>query len=198
MDAAFRQVRWLSLVAMGLSAGLTIWAVWWSFAQVAKADRRIYLLSNGKILEAVAVDRDENLAVEARDHLKTFHRLFFNLDPDDKAIRAGMGRALYLADGSAKRLYDDQVEKGYIGGLISGNISQSVVLDSIWLDLDSEPYPFRCLGLETLTRATGVTTRSFVTQGYLRRVTRSDNNSHGLLIERLEVVENRDLKTQNR
>ncbi len=198
MDEAFRQVRWLSLVAMGLSAGVTTWVVGWSFAQVAKADNRIYLLSNGKVLEAVARDREDNLAVEARDQLKTFHRLFFNLDPDDKSIRAGMGRAMYLADGSAKRLYDDQVEKGYIGGLISGNISQSVVLDSIWLDLNSEPYQFRCLGLETLTRSTSVTTRSFISQGYLRSVARSDNNPHGLLIERLEVVENRDLKTQNR
>ena len=198
MDEAFRQVRYLSLVAMGLSAGITIWAVWWSFDQVAKADRRIYLLSNGKVLEAIAGDREDNLPVEARDHLKTFHRLFFNLDPDDKAIRASMGRALYLADGSAKRLYDDEVEKGYIGGLISGNISQSVVLDSIWLDMNSEPYAFRCMGLETLTRATSVTTRTFISQGYLRSVARSDNNPHGLLIERLEVVENRDLKTQNR
>ena len=198
MDEAFRQVRWLSLGAMVLSAGITVCALWRSLAAVAMADRRIYVLSNGKVLEAIAGDREANLPVEARDHLKTFHRLFFNLDPDEKAIRSGMGRALYLADGSAKALYDDEVEKGYISGLISGNISQSVVLDSIWLDMNSEPYAFRCLGLETLTRATSVTTRTFVSEGFLRSVARSDNNPHGLLIERLEVVENRELKTQNR
>ena len=37
MDEAFRQVRWLSLAAMGLSAAITLWVVSWSFAQVAKA-----------------------------------------------------------------------------------------------------------------------------------------------------------------
>lgn len=198
MDEAFRQVRWLSLGSMLLSAVVSIWSVFLGLAHAATAEQRIYVLSDGKVLEAVAADRKQNLPVEARDHLRTFHRLFFNLDPDEKAIRANMDRALYLADGSAKALYDDQVEKRFIGGLISGNISQSVMLDSIWLDLNTEPYAFRCVGRQTLTRATSVTTRLLVTQGFLRSVERSDNNPHGFLIERFEVVDNKELKTQSR
>jgi hypothetical protein len=82
--------------------------------------------------------------------------------------------------------------------LISGNISQSVVLDGIWMDLSAEPYPFQCTGTQILTRSTSITTRSFVTKGTLRSVEASDNNPDGFLIEGLEVVENKDLKTQNR
>ena len=109
-----------------------------------------------------------------------------------------MNLSFYLADGSAKALYDDEVEKGFINGLVSGNISERVVLDSIWLDTRSEPYVFKCIGAQTLTRSTSVTVRSIVTQGFLRNVNRADNNPHGFLIERFEVVENKEIKISNR
>jgi conjugative transposon TraK protein len=192
LDDLFRQVRRLSIGSMILSAIVSTVAIREGYSYATRSGGRIYLLLDGKVLEAVAGDRGENVPVEARDHLQTFHRWFFNLDPDDKQIRASIGKALYLADGSAKALYDDEVEKGYIAGLISGNISQRVHLDSIWLDMDSKPYAFRCVGRDTLTRSTSVTTRTLVTRGYLRPVERSDNNPHGFLIENLEVVENND------
>jgi conjugative transposon TraK protein len=198
MDESFRQVRWLSLGSMLLSAVVSSWAVYFGISQIEKAGSRIYVLFDDKVFAAVATDRRENLPVIARSHIRAFHRYFFNLDPDEKAIRVNMDRAFYLADGSAKTLYNNQLEKGFIAGLISGNISQSVVLDSIWLDLSSEPYAFYCTGSQLLTRATSITTRSFVTKGSLRSVEASDNNPDGFLIEGFEVVENKDLKTQNR
>ena len=39
---------------------------------------------------------------------------------------------------------------------------------------------------------------SLITEGYLRNVSRSDNNSHGFLIEKWTIIENKDLKTENR
>jgi conjugative transposon TraK protein len=198
LNEAFKQVRWLSLGSIVLCAVISCWAIVHGFSETDRVMQRIYILSDGKVLEAMAADRRENVPVELRDHLRTFHRLFFDLDPDEKAIRNAMDRSFYLGDGSIKALYEDQVEKGFISGLISGNISQSVVLDSIWLDVDQEPYAFRCAGTQTLTRATSITTRSLITQGFVRTVERSDNNPHGFLIERFEVVENKDLKTVNR
>jgi conjugative transposon TraK protein len=196
LDEGFRQVRWLSLGSIVMSAVVSIWTIYAGCSVAGKASQRIYLLTDGKAFEALAADRRQNLPVEARDQLRTFHSLLFNLDPDEKAIKASVGRALYLADGSAKALYDDQLEKGYISGLISGNISQSVELDSISVDFSATPYAFRCAGVETLTRSTNVTTRSLVTRGFLRCVERSDNNPHGFLIERFEVVENSNGKTK--
>lgn len=198
LEEAFRKVRRLSLGFVVLSAAVSWWAIYNGTREAEKARKTVYVLLNGKAMEAVAADRKENLPVELRDHLRTFHRLFFDLDPDEKAIKASVLQSLYLADGSAKALYDDEVEKGFISGLISGNISQSVKLDSIWLNVDQEPYAFRCRGTQTMTRATSVTMRSLVTQGLVRNVERSDNNPHGFLIERFEVVENKDLKTVKR
>ena len=103
-----------------------------------------------------------------------------------------------MADGSAKRTYDDLRENGYYAGIISGNISQRLTVDSIQVVTDNYPYRFRCYGRQEIVRPTSILTRSLVTEGQLRNVSRSDNNPHGFLIERWETIENRDLKTENR
>jgi conjugative transposon TraK protein len=133
--------------------------------------------------------------VEARDHVKTFHRLFFTLDPDDPVITSNITQALYLADGSAKRQYDDLRESGYYASVISGNISQRITVDSVTIDTHRYPYYFRCYATETLTRTTAIITRSLITEGYLRNVSRSDHNPHGFLIERWRILENKNIKT---
>jgi conjugative transposon TraK protein len=165
---------------------------------VSRAQGRVYILANGKVLEALASDRKENIPVEARDHVRTFHGLFFTLDPDEKVIEGNLSRALYLADGSAKRIYENLKESGYYANVISANISQRLVIDSIRLDMTSYPFYFRCYGQETIIRTTSIVTRDLVTEGWLRDVSRSDNNAHGFLIERWSILENKDLKVEQR
>lgn len=160
--------------------------------------QKIYILANGKALEAYASERKDNIPVEARDHVKTFHQLFFTLTPDDKAIRQQIGRALYLADHSAKREYDNLSEKGFYVSIVSGNISQKIEIDSVAVNLDQHPYFFRCYATQNITRTTSTVSRSLITEGYLREISRSDNNPHGFLIERWTTMENRDIKIQNR
>lgn len=172
--------------------------VYHSFTLVSEMQGRIYILANDKALEAYSSDRKENVPVEARDHVKTFHKLFFTLDPDDKAIQANIAKALYLADGTAKRTYDDLKENGYYAGLISGNVNQTIAIDSVMIDINTQPYRFRCYATQTIVRPTTITTRSLLTEGALRNVSRSDNNPHGFLIERWNTLDNRDIKTINR
>jgi hypothetical protein len=66
------------------------------------------------------------------------------------------------------------------------------------VDLVSAPYFFHCYGTIKITRPNSIVTRSLITQGYLRNVSRSDHNPHGFLIERWETLENKDIKTENR
>jgi len=198
IERRFQRFRWLSLTFVLGSSVLGCWGIYNGSREADRARRVVYVLRNGNALQAISTDRDENLVVELKDHLRTFHRYFFDLDPNEKEIKASMNQSFYLADGSAKTLFDDQVEKGYINGLVSGNISVRISLDSIWLDTHTEPYAFRCIGVQTLTRSTSITTRTIVTRGYVRNVNRADNNPHGFLIERFAVEENKDIKTVNR
>ena len=165
---------------------------------VSRAQERIYVLAAGKALEAVAADRKENIPVEARDHVRSFHQYFFSLDPDEKVIRGNLGRALYLADASALRVSDNLRENGYYSGIVAGNISQEVAVDSVSLNMDSYPFYFRCYATERIIRPTSIVTRNLLTEGWLRNTARSDNNPHGFLIERWGILDNHDLKTETR
>ncbi len=127
-----------------------------------------------------------------------FHQYFFTLDPDDKVIQSNLTKALYMADASAKHAYDNLKENGYYANVISGNISQQISIDSIQIDLNQYPFYFRCFGTEKIIRPTSTVTRDLITEGYLRNVSRSDNNPHGFLIERWNTIENKDIKIENR
>ncbi len=198
IDSAFKQVRLFSLGVIISCTLICCYAIYNSYKASAAVESRIYILADGKALEAFAGDRKENIPVEARDHVKMFHHYFFTLDPDDKVIQANISKALYLADGSAKRVYESLQENNYYTGIISGNVSQEITVDSVLLDMNHYPFYFKCLANEQITRLTTITTRSLITEGYLRNVSRSDNNPHGFLIERWATLENKDLKTENR
>ena len=198
IDTAFRQVRAFALVMVISSIAFSGYITYKSYEVVSKVESRIYILAGGKVLEASAGNRRENIPVEARDHVKTFHQYFFSLDPDDKVITTNITKALYLADGSARRMYESLKENNYYTGIISGNISQTISVDSVVVNTSSYPYYFRCFATERITRPSTITTRSLLTEGYLRNVSRSDNNPHGFLIEKWSTLENRDLKTVSR
>jgi conjugative transposon TraK protein len=197
IDSAFKHIKLFSYLLIFACIAIACFAVWKSYESSDNYKKHIYILANGKALEAIASDRKQNIPVEARDHIKVFHEDFFNLDPDDKQIQVTITKALYLADESAKTQYDNLRESGYYANLISGNISQEVTVDSIRLDMDTYPYAFRCYATEKLIRSTSTTTRNLITQGELRNVSRSDNNPHGFLIEKWETLENRDEQVKN-
>lgn len=198
IDTAFKHVRLFSLIIILACAFTCCFTLSKSYQLVTQAQERIYILTNGKVLEAYSAERKDNIPVEGRDHVKMFHHFFFTLDPDEKMIQATVKKALYLADISAKRQYDNLKENRYYSNIISGNISQTIEADSVTIDVNSYPYYFRYYATQQIIRATSIVMRSLVTEGYLRNVARSDNNSHGFLIERWNTLENHDIKTINR
>jgi conjugative transposon TraK protein len=198
LDSSFQHIRLFCIVVIVFCFSADGFITWQAFRMVERAQGKIYILSSGKALEAFASDRKENTPVEARDHIRSFHQYFFSLDPDEKVITANITRSLYLADGSAKRLYDNLKENGYYAGIISGNISQEITVDSIDLDMKDYPYHFRCYATQKIIRPTSLVTRDLITEGWLRNTSRSDNDPHGFLIERWVTLENKDLKVESR
>ncbi len=198
IDRSFRHIKLFSIVFLIACSFLTLFVIYNSFSLAAQTGEKIYVLANGKALEAIASDRKDNIPVEAKDHVRTFHHYFFTLDPDEKVIESNLTKALYLADGSAKRQYDNLKENSYYANVMAGNISQELEVDSVYVDINRYPFYFRCYGTQKIIRPTTIVSRSLVTEGYLRNVARSDNNSHGFLIEKWYTLENRDIKTENR
>jgi conjugative transposon TraK protein len=198
IDTAFRHIRLFTLIVIILSFGLCAFVLYKSYRIESIIQSKVYVLANGKVLDAFASERKDNITVEAKDHINVFHHYFFTLDPDEKVITRNITKAMYMADASAKRQYENLKESNYYTNIISGNISQQIVVDSISLNTNSYPYHFKCYATQQIIRATSIVHRSLITEGFLRNVSRSDNNSHGFLIERWLTIENNDIKTITR
>lgn len=194
IDTAFQHIKRFSVFLILANVLILCFGMYKSYEFADKAQNRIHILYNGKVLEAIAADRKSNIPVELRDHIKMFHHYFFSMDPDEKAILSNITKALYLADESAKKQYDNLKESGYYSNLISANISQEIEVDSIALDLNVYPYLFKCYATQKLIRSSSTVVRKLVTIGQVRDLrSQTDNNPHGFLIQRWETISNQDV-----
>ncbi|MGN6493170.1 MAG: conjugative transposon protein TraK [Agriterribacter sp.] len=198
IDSAFRHIRLFSVVFLCACTVISVYALYLARQVSTHAQNKVYVLASGKAIEAYASERKENLAAEAKDHVQRFHELFFNVSPDHQMIHRNISRALYLADRSAKQQYDNLKENGFYTQVISGNIHQELYVDSVTIHLERDPFFFRMYATLEMVRPTSIATRSLITEGDLRMIARSENNAHGLLIERWTIVENKDIKIKSR
>ena len=86
IDTAFRYIRSFSIALIAACILISIIVVYKSYQLSSHAQQRIYILANGKALEAYSADRKDNIPVEATDHVKMFHHYFFTLDPDGRCF----------------------------------------------------------------------------------------------------------------
>ena len=198
IDSSFRHIKIFTFLVVAGCFLLCGFVLYKSYELSARVQDKIYILAGDQAMEAFASKRKDNVLVEAKSHISLFHIYFFTLDPDDKVIEKNISKALYMADASAKKQYNNLKETGYYSNIIAGNISQQISVDSITVDIKAEPYFFHCYSTERIIRPNSIVTRNLITQGYLRNVSRSDHNPHGFLIERWETLENKDIKTENR
>lgn len=199
IESNFRQLRLYSLVFAGICTVITLIAVWKSYSFAEAQRQKIYVLDNGKsLLLALSQDLSQNRPVEAREHVRRFHELFFSLSPDKAAIESNINRALLMADKSALTYYKVLMEKGFFNMLIAGNISQIVKVDSIKCDFERYPYEVTTYARQRIMRESNITERSLVTTCQLVNSVRSDNNPQGFMLENLNIIENKDLTTYDR
>lgn len=199
IESGFRHLRSFSIVFLVACAFISGYAVWksYDFAEVQR--QKIYVLDEGKsLMLALSQDLSQNRPVEAREHVRRFHELFFTLAPDKAAIEDNIRRALFLSDKTAFGHYRDLVEKGYYNRIISGNISQRIVVDSIVCNFETYPYDVSTYAQQFIIREKSVTRRKLITHSRLRNSVRSDNNPHGFILEGFNVIDNSNIGTVDR
>lgn len=195
IETSFRQIRLFTLVFLGLCAVVAVFSVVKSYQFAQRQREKIYVLDQGKsLMLALSQDLSQNRPVEAREHVRRFHELFFTLAPDRAAIESNINRALFLCDKSAYHYSQDLQEKGYYNRVVAAT-SISRCRSIRW---SATSIPTRT-GVTTyarqmIIRESNVTERSLVTRCNLINSVRSDNNPQGFTMERFEIVENRDLR----
>lgn len=199
IENSFQQIRLYAIVFALLCIMVTGYTTWQSYVFAEQQRQKVYVLDNGKsLMLALAQDASINRPVEAREHIRRFHELFFTLAPDKDAIESNMKRAFNLADKSAFDYYKDLAEKGYYNRIISGNVQQRIDVDSVICDFDHYPYAVKTYAKQFIIRSSNVTKRNLVTSCYLVNSVRSDSNPQGFNIEKFAVMENRDIEVIER
>lgn len=199
IESSFKQIRIFGIAFLCLCALVTGYSVWNAYDFAEAQRQKIYVLDDGKsLMLALSQDLSQNRPVEAREHVKRFHELFFTLSPDKSAIESNIGRALFLSDRTAFNYYKDLSEKGFYNRIISGNINQTIQVDSINCNFDVYPYAIETYSKQMIIRQSNVTERSLITHCKLLNSVRSDNNPHGFTIEGFEIKENKDIRVLSR
>lgn len=199
IESSFKQIRLFTFVFAVLCFGVVGVVVFKSYQFAEEQRQKIYVLDNGKsLMVALSQDMSINRPVEAREHVRRFHELFFTIAPDKNAIESNVKRAFNMADQSAFNYYKDLQEKGFYNRIISGNVQQRIELDSVVANFNSYPYGVKTYARQFIIRSSNLTIRNLVTDCSLVNSVRSDSNPQGFTIEKFNVIENRDLETVER
>lgn len=192
IEKTFRFSKTMALVAVICSFLFSGTVVVLSYIKIERERQKIYVLDQDKsLILALQQDLKQNRPVEARDHVRMFHELFFTLAPDNAAIRSNVQRAFELADKTAYNYYKDLLEAGYYNRIVRSNIFQRIEIDSIVCNFDQYPYEAIAYCQQVINRESNSARRSLVTTCQLVNVMRSDNNPHGFLLQNFRVLENK-------
>lgn len=151
---------------------------------------QIYILDGDIPFLAERAQLEENFVMEAKAHVQLFHHYFFNLPPDDAYIKWTVGKAMYMADGSALKQHQALNEKGFYSDIVSSSAVCMIKCDSI--NFDEHEKTFTYYGTQLIKRRTREQLRSLITTGKIETVPRTQNNPHGLMITNWKTLENKD------
>nr|WP_311520856.1 conjugative transposon protein TraK [uncultured Porphyromonas sp.] len=199
LETNYKKMRFYTLTFISFCLIVCLGALMYSYMQVQESKRVIYVLDkSGSMMLATNQDAKMSRPIEAREHVRRFHDLLLTLTPDDKAINNNLNSAIAMADNSAYVYYSDLAEKGYYQRIVNGDMIQTIICDSIKVNMDSYPYTWRYYGKQRITRASLLETRNFVSEGGLVDVVRSDNNPSGFMLTQFRVLDNSKINSTER
>lgn len=175
---------------------ISIANIWTARGMVTDAQQKIYVLDGNVPILVERSTMQETLDVEAKSHIEMFHHYFFTLAPDDKYIKYTMEKAMYLVDETGLAQYNTLKEKGFYSNIMGTSAVFSIYCDSIKVDMQNMDFTY--YGRQRIERRSSILTRELVTAGQLKRVPRTDNNPHGLLIVNWRTLLNKDIEQKNK
>ena len=161
-------------------------------AKLSSEERKqVYVLDGDIPFLAQRTQEEANFVMEAKADIQLFHQYFFNLAPDDDYIKWTIGKALYMADGSALKQKQGMDESGFFNDVVSTSATCTIICDSIKLDERARKFVY--YGTQTIRRPSRTIRRTLITTGGLINAPRTENNPHGLLITNWRTLKNIDL-----
>lgn len=193
------KIKLVSIICVSVIVGciiISVSSIMAATSMVVDAQKKIYVLDGNVPILVNRTTMEETLDVEARSHIEMFHHFFFTLAPDDKYIKYTMEKAMYLVDETGLAQYNTLKEKGFYSNIMGSSAVFSIFCDSIKIDMDKMEFEY--YGRQRIERRSNILMRELVTAGNLKRVPRTDNNPHGLLITNWRTLLNKDIEQKNK
>lgn len=198
INRSFNVMKQFALTALAVSGIVVIAAVALTTKRLNDLQGTVYVVDRGSAVMASRSSEDAYRDIEAKDHVLRFHELMLNVTPNAESVKRNLDRALILSDKSAYDYYMDLSERGFYQRMISANITQEFVPDSVKVDMETYPYTVRTYGKLYLMRESNISLYEFESQGQLVEVERSPSNPHGLMLEKFHVARNENIGTRRR
>ena len=198
IETSFRKLKFITVASIASGVIIALGAVYISGQQMLSNNDNIYVIDRGSAVMAARNGQDAYRDLEVKDHIERFHELMFNLSPNSESIKRNLDRALVMSDKSAYDYWSDLSERGFYSRIVSANISQEIVIDSVKVDMSSYPYQAKTYAKVLMLRESNITAYDFESSCRLVDVERSPSNPHGLMIEKFRVSKNENMGTRQR
>lgn len=198
IETSFRKLKFITLASIVSGVAIALGAVYIAGQHMLSNNDNIYVIDRGSAVMAARSGQDAYRDLEVKDHIERFHELMFNLSPNSESIKRNLDRALPMSDKSAYDYWSDLSERGFYSRIVSANISQEIVIDSVRVDMSSYPYQAKTYAKIFMLRESNITAYDFESSCRLVDVERSQSNPHGLMIEKFRVSKNENLGTRHR
>lgn len=198
IETSFRKLKFITVASIASGVIIALGAVYISGQQMLSNNDNIYVIDRGSAVMAARSGQDAYRDLEVKDHIERFHELMFNLSPNSESIKRNLDRALVMSDKSAYDYWSDLSERGFYSRIVSANISQEIVIDSVKVDISSYPYQAKTYAKVFMLRESNITAYDFESSCRLVDVERSPSNPHGLMIEKFRVSKNENMGTRQR
>ena len=169
------KIRLVGIICTAFLVGcviISVSSIWTARTMVSDAQKKVYVLDGN------------------------FHHYFFTLPPDDKYIKYTMEKAMYLVDETGLAQYNTLKEKGFYSNILGTSAVFSIYCDSIRFDKSTMEFTY--YGRQRIERRSNILMRELVTAGQLKRVPRTENNPHGLLIVNWRTLLNKDIEQKSK
>ena len=198
IETSFRKMKVITVTSVIACVTVCICSFAIAGWTIIETGNQVFVIDKGSAVMAQRTEEDANRDLEATDHVTRFHELMFNLSPNTESIKRNTDKALVMSDKSAYDYWSDLSERGFYQSLVSANVSQEIVIDSVKLDMNTYPYEARTYGRLFMLRESNITAYQLETTCRLVDVERSPGNPHGMMIEKFRVTRNENLGTRNR
>lgn len=199
IESLAQKTRLAMMTVFAVIGGCTVicaFTVWCCISLVNEERQQIYVLDGDIPFLAERARLEANFTMEAKAHIQLFHHYFFTLPPDDKYIKYTMEKAMYLVDETGLAQYNTLKEKGFYSNILGTSAVFSIYCDSIRFDKSTMEFTY--YGRQRIERRSNILMRELVTAGQLKRVPRTENNPHGLLIVNWRTLLNKDIEQKSK